>query len=109
MGKQFGHIILEKVLEMKARGKTHRKIAEELDFTHEQINRLVERSNKNQRKIAAGMTLTQKGRPPKNYVVSEEDKMADLRYKLSRKDYRIKQLEMENELLRDFLKEAGRK
>jgi hypothetical protein len=40
--------------------------------------------------------------------VTEEEKIADLRYKLSRKDYRIKRLEMENELLRDFLKETGR-
>ena len=40
--------------------------------------------------------------------MTEEDKAADLRYKLSRKDYQIKQLELENELLRDFPKEAGR-
>ena len=31
-----------------------------------------------------------------------------LRYKLSSKDSLIKQLEMENELFRDFLKEIGR-
>ncbi len=42
-------------------------------------------------------------------VVTEEDKLAELRYKLTRKDARIKQLEMENELLRDFHSRTGRK
>ena len=109
MGKQFGHLILEKVLALKSEGTSHREIAMELDFTHNQINKLIERHNKNQRKIAAGIVTKRKGRPPKEIAVSEQDKLADLRYKLNRKDYRIKQLEMENELLRDFLKEIGRK
>lgn len=44
-----------------------------------------------------------------NRVITEEDKLADLRYKLTRKDARIKQLEMENELMRDFLSLTERK
>ena len=54
-------------------------------------------------KIKAGMSLKRKGRPPKNYVVSEEDRIAELRYIVARKDAKIKSLEMENELMRDFL------
>ncbi len=42
-------------------------------------------------------------------MVTKEDKLADLRYKLARKDARIKQLEMENELMRDFLSFTERK
>ena len=48
-------------------------------------------------------------RPAKDSVVTEEDKLAELRYKLARKDARIKQLEMENELMRDFLSLTERK
>ena len=50
-----------------------------------------------------------KGRPAKDSVVSEEDKLAALRYKLARKEARITQLEMENELMRDFLSLTERK
>ncbi|MBR5220601.1 MAG: hypothetical protein IKV66_06425, partial [Clostridia bacterium] len=59
--------------------------------------------NRRQEKIAAGIAIKKNGRPAKDSIVTEEDKLADLRYKLTRKDARIKQLEMENELMRDFL------
>lgn len=65
--------------------------------------------NEKQRKIAAGIAIKRKGRPPKDYQVSEEDKVAQLRYIIDRKDARIKSLEMENELMRDFLSLIGRK
>ena len=65
--------------------------------------------NRRQEKIAAGIAIKKKGRPAKDNIVTEEDKLADLRYKLTRKDARIKQLEMENELMRDFLSLTERK
>ena len=65
--------------------------------------------NRRQEKIAAGIANKKKGRPAKDSIVTEEDKLADLRYKLTRKDARIKQLEMENELMRDFLSLTERK
>jgi hypothetical protein len=65
--------------------------------------------NRRQEKIAAGIAIKKKGRPAKDSIVTEEDKLADLRYKLIRKDARIKQLEMENELMRDFLSLTERK
>ena len=55
------------------------------------------------------MSLKRKGRPPKNYVASEEDRIAELRYIVARKDAKIKSLEMENELMRDFLSLTERK
>ena len=42
-------------------------------------------------------------------VVTEEMKSAELRYIIARKDAKIKQLEMENELMRDFLSLTERK
>ena len=53
--------------------------------------------------------MKRKGRPPKEYIVSEQDKVTELKYILARKDARIKQLEMENELMRDFLSLTERK
>ena len=53
--------------------------------------------------------MKRKGRPPKDYVVREEDKIAELKYIITRKDAKIKSLEMENELMRDFLSLAERK
>ena len=74
-----------------------------------QMKNFISRYNRRQDKIAAGIVIKKKGRPAKDSVVTEEDKLADLRYKLIRKDARIKQLEMENELMRDFLSLTGRK
>ena len=107
MGRHYGHIIMEKVLALKAKGLTHREVGQQLGYSQKQIKKLVERYNLKQRKLAAGMALKKKGRSPKDYVVSEQDKLSELKYMLNRKDYKIRQLERENELLRDFLKETG--
>ncbi|MEN6387076.1 MAG: hypothetical protein ABFD79_17995 [Phycisphaerales bacterium] len=91
------------IQELKSQGMTKREIGEKLGFTKEQIHGFITRHNKNQRKLAAGAAIRRKGRPPKNYVVSEQDKVSELKYVLARKEARIKSLEMENELMRDFL------
>lgn len=62
-----------------------------------------------QRKFSAGISLHKKGRPPKDYVVSEQENMSELKYIIARKDAKIKSLEMENELMRDFLSLIKRK
>ena len=99
----------QEILEMKSQGKTLREIGNQLGFSYEQLHNFISRHNEKQRKIAAGIAIKKKGRPAKDSVVTEEDKLADLRYKLARKDARIKQLEMENELMRDFLSLTERK
>jgi len=109
MGKHYGHIIINEDKRLQEDGLTRKGIGEKLGYTGEQIKEVLKRHRRNQRKEAAGIVLIRKGRPFKGYVVSEKDNVAELRYKLNRKDYRIKQLEMENELLRDFLQETGRK
>ena len=45
----------------------------------------------------------------KDYIVTENDKVSELRYILARKEAKIKSLEMENELMWDFLSLAERK
>ena len=95
MGKQFGAEILPKVLELKKQGYTHQRIGEELGYTKVQIKKLVERYNRKQHnpiKISI-----KRGRPRKRPISTEEEYQQ-----------RIRQLEMENDLLRFFLQAAGR-
>ena len=53
--------------------------------------------------------MKKKGRPPKDDKFAEKDKISELKYIIARKDAKIKALEMENELMRDFLSLTGRK
>ena len=96
-------------MELRAQGKTGREIREKFGFSKKQYDNFITRYNRRQNKIVAGIAIRKKGRPSKDTVVTEEDKLADLRYKLARKEARIKQLEMENELMRDFLLLTERK
>ena len=97
------------ILELKSQGKTNREICEKFGFQIKQLKNFITRYNTNQRKLEAGMALKRKGRPPKDYVVTEQDKVAELKYILARKEAKIKSLEMENELMRDFLSLTERK
>ena len=111
MPREYRHIqeYEKEILELRAQGKTGREIQEKFGFSKKQYEGFITRYNRRQDKIAAGIAIKKKGRPSKDSVVTEEDKIADLRYKLARKDARIKQLEMENELMRDFLSLTERK
>ena len=99
----------EEILNLKEQGLTQREIGERLGLTKKQVHNFITLYNRNQRKLAAGIALKKKGRPPKDFVVREEDKIAELKYILVRKDAKIKSLEMENELMRDFLSLTERK
>ena len=111
MSRSYQHILEyeKEILELKEKGLTKREIGEELGFTYEQIHNFISRNNEKQRRVAAGIALKKKGRPPKDYAVSEQDKIAELKYIIARKDAKIKSLEMENELMRDFLSLTERK
>lgn len=97
------------ILELKSQGKTNLEICEKFGFEIKQLKNFINRYNRNQRKLEAGIALKRKGRPPKDYVISEQDKVAELKYILARKEAKIKSLEMENELMRDFLSLTERK
>ena len=99
----------KEILELREKGLTKREIGERFGLSKEQIKGVLKRKRRKEEKLSFGVLPKKKGRPSKDCVVTEEDKVADLRYKLARKDARIKQLEMENELMRDFLSCTERK
>ena len=111
MPRSYRHIqqYKEELLKLKEEGLTVREIGERYGLSYEQTHGFFKRQNKQQRKIAAGITLKRKGRPPKENVVGEQDKVAVLKYILARKDAKIKSLEIENELMRGFLSLTERK
>ena len=111
MSREYRHIkqYEKELLELKEKGMTVREIGERYGLSYEKTHDFFKRYNRQQRKIAAGITLKKKGRPPKDHIVSEQDKVSELRYILARKDAKIKSLEMENELMRDFLSLTERK
>lgn len=97
--KHFGEAIIEEVLKLKGEGKTHREISQYFGFPDKTIIKgLIKRFNRKQRKITSGIMPRKKGRPRKNEVTAEVAK-----------DNTIKLLKMENELLRSFLLEVGKR
>lgn len=99
----------KEILELKEQGYTLQAIGNKYGFTYDQVHNFITRYNKKQRKIEAGIAIRKKGRPAKDSAETEEMKSADLRYIIARKDAKIKQLEMENELMRDFFSLTERK
>jgi len=95
MGKQFGQEILPLVMMLKQQGYTRQMIGDELGYTKKQIKNLLYR----QRKSKSGIIPIPRknGRPRKRPITTGEEYQQ-----------RIKQLEMENDLLRSFLQAAGR-
>ena len=91
-------VIEGEILAMKEAGKTRQEIADEFGLRKEQIKEAVKRFNRRQRAIEAGQALKARGRPRKSPRTAEEEKENEL-----------KRLRMENELLRDFLRLAGRR
>ena len=111
MSREYRHMkeYESEIFSLKEQGLTIREIGKKLGFSYDQVHNFISRHNERQRKMKAGIVIKKKGRPPKDYVVSEQDKVAELRYILARKDAKIKSLEMENELMRDFLSLTERK
>ena len=111
MPRRYQHIkgYEAKILKLKEQGKTKREIGEKLGLSKDQIHNFLNRYNRNKKKEATGIVPKRKGRPQKEYVVNEETKVSELKYILDRKEAKIKRLEMENELMRDFLSLTERK
>ena len=111
MPRSYQHIsnYENEILELKSQGMTRREIGSKLGFTRMQIKNFIRRYNEKQRKIKAGIAIRTKGSPPKDYEITEDMKINELKYIIARKDSKIKRLEMENELMRDFLSLTERK
>ena len=99
----------KEIIELKEKGLTKREIGERFGISKDQVKGVLQRKRRREEKLSCGVLPQKRGRPAKDSVVTEENKLAELRYKLARKDARIKQLEMENELMRDFLSLTERK
>lgn len=80
---------------MRGAGKTRQEIADALGLTKKQIKNWINRHNKKEARSKAGIPPKTRGR--KAAVTLQEYK------------YENKRLKMENQLLRDFLRVAGRR
>ena len=116
MPREYRHIkqFEKEILELKSKGLTQREIAEKLGFSKYQIKEFFHRYNRNQRKLSSGIVIKPKGRPRKDGnelppSIQQLGKLTQLQYELSSKERYIKRLEMENELMRDFLSLTERK
>ena len=111
MARNYTHIqqYEKELLELKLKGLTVREIGKRFGLSYEQTHEFFKRYNRKQREIAAGLAIRRKRRPPKDFEVSETDRICELRYIIARKAFKIKALETENELMRDFLSLTERK
>lgn len=111
MARSYRHIqqYEKEMLELKAQGVSVKEIGKKFGLSYEQAHGFFKRHNRRQRKIDAGIALKKKGRPPKSDKITSTDKVNELKYIIARKDAKIKALEMENELMRDFLSLIERK
>ena len=66
-----------------------REIGNKMGFSYKQMRNYFYRKNVTDRKIQAGISLKHKGRPSKNYVVAEQDKVSELRYARSLAKFRF--------------------
>ena len=116
MPREYRHIseYETEIISMYNQGMTLREIAEKLGFTHSQVQEFKSRYNRKQRMLEAGKAVHKKGRPCKSDngippSIQRLDRLAQMRYVMASKDRYIKRLEMENELMRDFLLLTERK
>ena len=116
MSREYRHIkqYETEILGLKKQGLTEREIGERLGFTIKQIHNFITRHNANIRKISSGISLNRKGRPKKDGnelppSIQQLSKLTQLQYEIARKESKIKSLEMQVELLRDFLSLTERK
>ena len=100
MGRKYTKVehLTEIIRERKSRGETNREIGESLGLSKKQVKQLISRQNRKERLLAAGYIPRAKGRPRKE-PASEEAK----------RNNEVVQLRMTVELLRNFLREAGRR
>ena len=101
--RNYTHIqaLLPEIKAMLAEGKTQREVAEHYGFRDKQVvKRLLERERRKERNLEAGILPRPKGRPRKD---------AAPRNIVAEQAYEIHRLQMENKLLRDFLRSTGGK
>ena len=96
--RKYTHIqvLLPEIKTMLSEGKTQREVAEYYGFKDKYVvKQLLIRERRKERKLEAGIRLRPKGRPRKD--AAPKDIVAEQAYEIQR-------LQMENKLLRDFLR-----
>lgn len=83
---------------MREEGRTRQEIADTLGLEKEQIKNWINRYNREQARLAAGLPPKRRARPRKSGCTTIEECQ-----------YEIQRLKIENKLLRDFLRFTGRK
>ena len=116
MSQKYRHIkcFEKELIKYLEQGHSLRETGEKFGFTYKEMRDFKTRYNKNQRKLAAGIAIKPKGRPRKDGTqlppsVQQLSKLSQLQYELASKERYIRRLEMENELMRDFLSLTERK
>lgn len=116
MPREYRHIkqYETEIHSLKEKGLTYREIGERLGYSREKIKDFFKRYYRNQKKMSSGIVIKPKGRPRADGSVlppsvEQMSKLSQLQYKLAQKERYIKSLEMENELMRDFLSLTERK
>ena len=116
MPREYRHMqeYEREIIELYVKGLTLREIGEKFGFTYKQMREFKTRYNRKQKKVEAGIVIKPKGRPRKDRgtlppSVQQLSKLSQLQYELASKERYIKRLEMENELMRDFLSLTERK
>ena len=116
MPRKYRHIeqYEKELLELKSKGLTLKEIGERYGLTREQTHDFFKRYNRKQRKMAEGKPVKRRGRPNKSLSelppsIQRLDMLSQMRYTMASKDRYIKRLEMELELMRDFLSLTERK
>lgn len=100
--RKYTHIqeLEGEILAMRKEGATRQEIADRFGLSKAQIKGWINRYNRKQAKLEAGIVPRPKGRPRKDSAPGDI---------IAEQAYEIKRLRMENELLRDFLRSTGRK
>ena len=101
MGRKYVKMehLAEEVFRRKAAGETNREIGERFGLSAYQIRQLVARQNRKNRRIVEEGYIPRPKVRPRNAAMSEEE--------ICQKQ--VKDLEMQVELLRNFLSEVGRR
>ena len=104
----------KELIEYIEQGHSLRETGERFGFTYKEMRNFKTRYNKKQHKLAERIEIKPKGRPRKDGTalppsVQQLSKITQLRYELAMKERHMKAIEMENELLRDFLSLTERK
>jgi len=100
MSRSYQHVkaIEKEVFGMKDEGKSNREIREYFGISKVQLRNLITRHNQKVKQFSAQTIPKHRGRPRQKPITIQREA-----------EIEIKQLKMENELLRDFLHLVGRK